>query len=124
MLQPESAGRSFGDGPGISTVLNRRTRGLPRPRWPSGGEGTPRASGTVGPASGRGPRHPTPHRQVFPVARLWLGHSCMHRLARDIRSALRQLTSAPGVSGAVILALALGIGANAALFAIVEALEL
>jgi predicted permease len=34
------------------------------------------------------------------------------------------LTSSPGVSLAVILALALGIGANAALFAIVEALEL
>ena len=48
----------------------------------------------------------------------------MHGLARDLRSALRQLTAAPGVSLAVIVALALGIGGNAALFGIVEALEL
>ncbi|HET6982322.1 MAG TPA: ABC transporter permease, partial [Myxococcaceae bacterium] len=48
----------------------------------------------------------------------------MHGLARDVRSAFRQLRAAPGLSAAVILALALGIGANAALFAIVEALEL
>ena len=48
----------------------------------------------------------------------------MHGLARDLRSALRQLTVSPGVSLAVVLALALGIGANAALFSVVEALEL
>jgi predicted permease len=48
----------------------------------------------------------------------------MHGLVRDLRSALRQLTASPGVSVAVILALALGIGANAALFSVVEALEL
>ncbi|HET6983535.1 MAG TPA: ADOP family duplicated permease [Myxococcaceae bacterium] len=48
----------------------------------------------------------------------------MYGLARDLRSAFRQLRVAPGLSAAVILALALGIGANAALFAIVEALEL
>jgi predicted permease len=48
----------------------------------------------------------------------------MPGLARDLRSALRQLTASPGVSAAVILALALGIGGNAALFGIVEALEL
>ena len=48
----------------------------------------------------------------------------MHGLARDLGSALRQLRMAPGLSAAVILALGLGIGANAALFGIVEALEL
>jgi len=48
----------------------------------------------------------------------------VHGIARDLRSALRQLTASPGVSLAVVLALALGIGANAALFGIVEALEL
>jgi len=48
----------------------------------------------------------------------------MYGLARDLRSALRQLTVSPGVSAAVILALSLGIGANAALFGVVEALEL
>ncbi len=48
----------------------------------------------------------------------------MYGLARDLRSAFRQLSAAPGLSAAAILALALGIGANAALFAIVEALEL
>ena len=48
----------------------------------------------------------------------------MHGVARDLRSALRQLTAAPGLSLAIVLALALGIGGNAALFGIVEALEL
>ena len=58
------------------------------------------------------------------VARFWLHPPRVHGLARDLRSALRQLTAAPGVSAAVVLALALGIGGNAALFGIVEALEL
>ncbi len=48
----------------------------------------------------------------------------MHGVARDLRSALRQLTAAPGLSLAIVLALGLGIGGNAALFGIVEALEL
>lgn len=58
------------------------------------------------------------------VARFWLQWAAVHGLARDLRSALRQLRAAPGVSLAVIVALALGIGGNAALFGIVEALEL
>ena len=45
-------------------------------------------------------------------------------IARDLRSALRQLTASPGLSLAIVVALALGIGGNAALFGIVEALEL
>jgi ABC-type antimicrobial peptide transport system permease subunit len=48
----------------------------------------------------------------------------VHGVARDLRSALRQLTAAPGLSLAIVVALGLGIGGNAALFGIVEALEL
>lgn len=58
------------------------------------------------------------------MARFWLWWRAVHGLTRDLRSAVRQLTATPGVSLAVILALALGIGGNAALFGIVEALEL
>ena len=48
----------------------------------------------------------------------------MHGFARDLRSGVRQLIASPGLSLAIVLALALGIGGNAALFGIVEALEL
>jgi putative ABC transport system permease protein len=46
----------------------------------------------------------------------WLEH-----LRRDIRIALRAIRSAPGFSAAVIATLALGIGANTAMFTIVDA---
>ena len=48
----------------------------------------------------------------------------MHGIARDLRSALRQLTASLGLSLAIVLTLGLGIGANVAPFGIVEALEL
>ena len=44
----------------------------------------------------------------------------MQRLIQDIRYALRQLTHAPGFAATVIITLALGIGANAAIFTIFD----
>mgnify|MGYP006138560413 CR=1 FL=1 len=46
----------------------------------------------------------------------WLEH-----LRRDVRIALRAIRSAPGFSAAVIATLALGIGANTAMFTVVDA---
>src|SRR5262249_24143231 len=48
----------------------------------------------------------------------------MDRLRRDLRTALRQLWRFPGLSIAVIATLAIGLGANTALFAVVETLLL
>ncbi|HSR52073.1 MAG TPA: ABC transporter permease [Acidobacteriota bacterium] len=44
----------------------------------------------------------------------------MGQLWADVRSGVRQILRAPGISGAVIAALGLGIGANTALFSVVD----
>jgi hypothetical protein len=46
---------------------------------------------------------------------------CLESLARDIRYGLRQLRRSPALSLVVIASLALGIGANSAIFSLVDA---
>ncbi|MGH9594783.1 MAG: ABC transporter permease, partial [Bryobacteraceae bacterium] len=48
----------------------------------------------------------------------------MHSVLQDVRFGARILWRSPGITGAVILALALGIGANSAMFSVVDALIL
>ena len=48
----------------------------------------------------------------------------MHNLSRDVRAGFRALRKTPGMTAAAILAFALGIGANTAIFSVVDAVLL
>jgi len=62
--------------------------------------------------------------QIREAARDQRGLNLLYDLGRDVRLALRQLRRSPGFAAVVILSLALGIGANTAIFTLVHAILL
>lgn len=62
--------------------------------------------------------------QIKEIAREQRGWTGLENFLRDLRSALRYLHAHPGFSSLVILLLALGIGANTAIFGVVHAVLL
>jgi putative ABC transport system permease protein len=59
-------------------------------------------------------------RRLLMVERTIGGHSLMSTLIRELRHGLRSLAKTPGPTAVILVTLALGIGANTAIFSVVE----
>ncbi len=59
-------------------------------------------------------------RRLLMVERTRGGHPLMSTLVRELRHAVRSLAKTPGPTAVIVVTLALGIGANTAIFSIVE----
>jgi len=59
-------------------------------------------------------------RRLLMVERTIGGHPLMSTLIRELRQGLRSLAKTPGPTGVILVTLALGIGANTAIFSVVE----
>jgi putative ABC transport system permease protein len=72
----------------------------------------------------RAARRLSPSKRTLPATPSTRGDSVMRTLALEARYAARTLWKRPGLSALVILTLALGLGANAAVFGMIDALLL